>query len=148
MGLSLQANDIIFLDTAPFIYFFERHQDYFPCLEKFFENLYATGAQAITSIITYIELTTLPARSGDQQLVRKYRDYLTYSENISLFPLDLNIADYAVRLRADYGFKTPDAIQLGTALACGSDYIVTNDHDWQRLDQSDVTILLVDELAS
>ena len=54
MGLDFKAGDIIFLDTAPFIYFFERHPDYFPALEMLFDRLYETDAQAITSIITYI----------------------------------------------------------------------------------------------
>ena len=144
MGLDLKSGDIIFLDTAPFIYFFEQHPDYFPALETFFLQLYKTDAQAITSIITYIELTTHPTRQGQTQLVRKYRDYLTNSENISLFPLDLNIADQAVELRARHHFNTPDAIQLGTAIACGADYIITNDRDWRKLEE--IRVILLGEL--
>lgn len=144
MGLKLKSNDIIFLDTAPFIYFFEQHSDYFLGLELFFNQLYATSAQAITSIITYIELTTQPARQGKKQLIRKYRDYLSNSENISLFPLDMTIADHVVELRSQYQFKTPDAIQIGTAVACGADYIITNDKAWQRFDQ--VKVILVGDL--
>jgi predicted nucleic acid-binding protein len=141
MGLEIKSNDIIFLDTAPFIYFFEQHTDYFPALEMMFDRLYERGAQAITSIITYIELTTHPARQGKRQLVRKYRDDLTHSENISLFPLDLNIADHAVELRAKHHFKTPDAIQLGTAVACGADFVITNDKDWQRFEEVQVVMI-------
>ncbi|MFZ0243075.1 MAG: PIN domain-containing protein [Desulfobacterales bacterium] len=144
MGLEIKAGDIIFLDTAPFIYFFERHPDYFPALESLFNQVYTQKVQVITSIITYIELTTHPARSGQTKLVRKYRDYLSHSENISLFPLDMNIADQAVRLRAHYQFKTPDAIQLGTAVACGADYVVTNDIAWQKF--TEVVVLLVTDL--
>ena len=144
MDLDLKAGDIIFLDTAPFIYFFQKHPDYFPAMEMLFNRLYETDAQAITSIITYIELTTHPARQGKSQLVRKYRDYLTNSENISLFPLDLNIADQAVDLRAQHHFKTPDAIQLGTAVACGADYIITNDHNWQRF--KEIRIVMIGDL--
>ena len=109
-----------------------------------FDRLYETGAQFITSIITYIELTTQLARRGKAQLVRKYRDYLLNSENISPFSLDLNIADQAVELRAQHHFKTPDAIQLGTAVACGFDYIITNDKDWQRFEE--VQIVMVGDL--
>jgi len=144
MGLDLKSSDILFLDTAPFIYFFEQHPDYFPALEMMFDRLYKTGAQAITSIITYIELTTHPARQGERQLVRKYRDYLTNSDNISLFPLDLSIADHAVELRAQHHFKTPDAIQLGTAVACGADYVITNDKDWRRFEE--VRVVMIGDL--
>ena len=141
MGIEFKSSDILFLDTAPFIYFFEQHPDYFPALETMFDRLYETGAQAITSIITYIELTTHPARQGEKQLVRKYRDYLTNSENISLFPLDLTIADHAVELRAQHHFKTPDAIQLGTAVACGADLVITNDKEWRRFEEVRVVML-------
>ena len=144
MGLDLKSGDIIFLDTAPLIYFFEQHPDHFAALETFFDQLYKTDAQAITSIITYIELTTHPARRGNNQLVRKYRDYLTNSENISLFPLDIDIADHVVEMRAKYHFKTPDAIQLGTAVACGADYIITNDKAWQKFEE--MKVILVGEL--
>ena len=105
MGLDLKSSDILFLDTAPFIYFFEQHPDYFPAIEMLFDRLYETDAQAITSIITYFELTTLPARQGKKQLVRKYRDYLSNSENISIFSLDMDIADHVVKMRAHYHFQ-------------------------------------------
>lgn len=144
MALKLKAGDILFFDTAPFIYFFEEHPDYFPALEQFFDKLYETGAQVITSIITYIELTTLPARKGERRLVRKYRDYLSNSENISLFPLDMDIADHVVELGAKHNFKIPDAIQIGTAVACGADYIVTNDNAWTRFEE--VNVVLVADL--
>lgn len=141
MDLELKSDDIIFLDTAPLIYYFEQHPDYFPALEKLFDQLYETNAQAITSIITYIELTTRPARLGKIRLARKYRDYLTNSYNISLFPLDIDIADHVVDMRAKYHFKTPDAIQLGTALACGTDYIITNDKAWQKFEEIKVVLI-------
>ena len=65
-----------------------------------------------------MELTTLPARLGNQQLVRKYRDYLSHSENIALFPLDVNIADY----------------------------VITNHLAWRRLEETGVKIILVEEM--
>jgi predicted nucleic acid-binding protein len=56
----------------------------------------------------------------------------------------MNIADQVVELRSEYEFKTPDAIQIGTAVACGADYIISNDKTWQRFDQ--VKVILVEEL--
>jgi len=146
MGLNLKSSDILFFDTAPFIYFFERHPEHYQPLEALFSQLYETGAQAITSVITYIELTTYPARLGESRLVKKYRDYLTNSENLSLFPLNMDIADHVANLRAKHRFKTPDAIQLGTAFACGADYVVTNDKAWQRF--KEVKVVLLSELES
>jgi predicted nucleic acid-binding protein len=89
-------------------------------------------------------LTTLPAHQGEKQLVRKYRDFLSNSENISIFSLDMDIADHVVEMRAHYRLKKPDAIQLGTAIACGADYIITNDKDWRKVEE--IQVLMVGDL--
>jgi len=98
MGITLKNDDIVFLDTAPFIYFFEMHPDYFPALEVFFDQLYET----------------------------------------------VDIADHVVELRATYNFKTPDAIQIGSAVACGADFIITNDKSWQRFDE--IKVIMIEDL--
>jgi predicted nucleic acid-binding protein len=133
--LNLHSGDIVFVDTAPFIYFFENHPDYLPIMQDFFEQVYDVQAQVVTSMVTYIELTSQPVRLGDRRLARKYRDYLCYSENITLLPLDLTIADEVVALRAEYALKTPDAVQLGTALAVAADYVLTNDRQWSQVEE-------------
>ncbi len=56
----------------------------------------------------------------------------------------MNIADHAVDLRARHQFKTPDAIQPGTAAACGADYIITNDKDWLKFEE--IQVILVGDL--
>ena len=135
MTLMLKSGDIVFVDTAPFIYFFENHPDYLPIMQGFFDQVYGVQAQVITSMVTYIELTSPPIRMDDQRLARKYREYLTHSDNVTLLPLDITIADEVVNLRAKYAFKTPDAIQLGTAFAAGADYVLTNDRQWQQVEE-------------
>jgi len=141
MGLVLKNEEIIFFDTSPFIYFFEKHPVFCPRVLAIFEQLYDCNAQIVTSMISYIELTTHPARLGKHDLVNKYRDYMTNSKNMRLFPLDILIADTAIQLRAKYRFKTPDAIQLATAIHCGADYIITNDREWLKLDNLNILLL-------
>ncbi|MCP4297772.1 MAG: type II toxin-antitoxin system VapC family toxin, partial [Proteobacteria bacterium] len=64
--------------------------------------------------------------------------------NISLFPIDLTIAEQTAKFRGQYQIKTPDAIQLATAVSCGVDYIITNDKEWQRV--TDLPIIMIDEI--
>jgi predicted nucleic acid-binding protein len=144
MGLELKIGDIVFVDTAPFIYFFERHPVYFPYVEKLVNNVYSQDARIITSIITLIEVTTLPVRMGNQSLVREYRDYLTKSNHIRMLPIDLIIAQQAGLIRGQYSIKTPDAIQLATAIVSGANHIVTNDFQWKQLTTQN--ILTVSEI--
>jgi len=68
----------------------------------------------------------------------KYQNNLCYSENLSIFPIDVSVADRAVMLRAEYRFKTPDAIQIATALASWADIVntITNDKQWKKIKEA------------
>jgi len=146
MGLKLSNYRQIFLDTSPFIYYFEENPEYINTLTKFWDQIYQYDISVITSIITYIELLTLPEREGNHLLASQYRESLTNSDHISIYPLNLQVADLTINYRADYNLKTPDAIQLATAEICGAEIIVTNDTDWKKIDTKE--IVLVSELIS
>lgn len=49
------------------------------------------------------------------------------NNNLSIVDVDYKIADIASRLRANYNFKTPDAIILATGISMNVDYFITND---------------------
>jgi len=132
------------MDTAPFIYFFEEHPLYIEKLNNLFNSVYTMGIPLITSIVTYIEVLTHPEKTGAKKLAAKYRDSLTNSELVSIYPLNLQVADMTVNFRVKYGLKTPDAIQLATAVVCGADYIITNDREWKRV--RDVRTVILSEL--
>jgi predicted nucleic acid-binding protein len=144
MGLKLQEDNILFLDTAPFIYFFEKEGKFSRAVRVLLDGIYTARAQIITSLITYIEINTVPAKAGDSRMLAKYREYFTNSESVSIHPLNLAIAEESIRFRSEYHLKTPDAIQLATATYCGADYVITNDRDWKQV--KELNIVLVSEL--
>ncbi len=145
MGLTLKKGDVVFLDTSPFIYFFERHPTFFPYVERLFNQVHEQEAEIISSVVTFIEIATLPARLGNQALVEQYRAYFTSSSRVRLLPVDQAIAEQSIALRARYQLKTPDAIQLGTAIACRANCIVTNDRQWKQL--TNQAVLTVEEIG-
>jgi len=144
MGLTLTTGQTVFLDSAPLIYFFEENTQYVEQMDRIFQAVAARQCAVVTSMITYIELLTLPEKMGDRRLAAKYRECLTNSEGFSIYPLNLTVADGAVELRARYGLRTPDAIQLSTAKVCGADYVLTNDRAWKKVPE--LNVVLVDEL--
>lgn len=146
MGLMLKPRQTVFIDTAPLIYFFEDHKSFAPLVAAFLEEVMAKDAQLVTSLITYIELLTLPQRCGNERLASKYREYLTNSDRLSLYPLNVLVADATVHFRVAYNLKTPDAIQLGTAKVCGADYVLTNDRNWGAI--KELPIMMLADLGS
>ncbi len=141
MGLMLKPRQTVFVDTAPLTYLFEDHKTFAPLVGYFLEEAFAKDVQLVTSLITYIELLTLPQRCGHERLSGKYREYLTNSERLSLYPLNVLVADAAVDFRVAYNLKTPDAIQLGTAKVCGADMVLTNDRDWHAVKELSIVVL-------
>jgi len=145
MGIILQENQAVFLDTAPLIYFWEKHTRYYPAIAALFDEIYAKNVQCCVSLITYIEVITFPMKQKQGNIAAKYRNYLTNSRNFQLVPMDISIADRTAWLRSEFGLRTPDAIQLATADICGADYILTNDKAWRKVDRPE-RIILVDDL--
>jgi len=144
MGITLSGCSSIFLDTAPFIYLFEDHPEFGKPVASFLRSCSEKNIAIVTSVVTYIELLTLPTRENKTELVKQYHHLLTESPEITLLPIGLTPAREAVRLRADHGMKTADALQIASAVCHGVDMIVTNDKDWQRI--PDLPIVQVEEL--
>jgi predicted nucleic acid-binding protein len=144
MGLSIETGSKLFVDTAPLIYLIEGEGARAEKVARLLDECIAKNVPWVTSLITYMELLVLPIRKRQTSLAGKYRDFLTNSDQISLRPLDLAVADAAVELRAAHGLKVPDAVQLATAKVSGADCIVTNDRDWRGV--TGMPIVCVDDM--
>jgi predicted nucleic acid-binding protein len=125
--ITLLAGTIVAVDTAPLIYFIEKHPRYLSTIDPFFDALDRGQFRAITSTLTLAEALVLPLRSGDSMLVSEYVNILTNSRNVTMLPVSEAIAARAAQLRADAGIRTPDAIQIATAQVGGATAFVTND---------------------
>jgi len=67
------------LDTAPLIYFIERHPDYIQALRPFFVSLSEGKLHVVTSTVTLLEVLVQPLRRGDEALAHRYNDILLSS---------------------------------------------------------------------
>jgi predicted nucleic acid-binding protein len=118
---------VVGLDTAPLIYFIEKHPTYLPLLLPFFEALERGDIHVVTSTLTLTEVLVHPYRDGNQALAEQYFHTLLNARNLRTVALSAAIAAEAARIRAAYQLKTPDAIQLGTAKEGGATAFLTND---------------------
>jgi predicted nucleic acid-binding protein len=73
------------------------------------------------------EVLVHPLRSGQSSLAAEYLRILSNSRNFVVLPVSDAIAVEAARLRAFHTLKTPDAIQLATAIIGGAASFLTND---------------------
>ncbi len=132
------------LDTAPIIYFVERNPIYVDIMRDFFESVQKGDCSAVTSVISLLEGLVIPIRKNDTNLIQEYYDLLYTSQDIltiSVFPY---IAQEAARLRATYNIRTPDAIQVATAISVEAPFFLTNDARIPSL--PNLKILTLDDL--
>jgi predicted nucleic acid-binding protein len=125
--LNRLAGTIVGLDTAPLIYFIERHPRYLPLVRTFFQSMEAGSFSVVTSALTLSEVLVQPYRKGDMALAAKYSGILLNAPNLKLLPISAEIADEAARIRAASGARIPDSIQLAAAKLGGATAFLTND---------------------
>lgn len=135
---------IIGLDTMVFIYHFEENQIYSPLTFSIFESLEKGNFNAITSILTLLEILVKPKRENNSILTEKYKILLETFPNLQVKILNENIADVASTLRANYNINTPDAIQIATSLEAQADIFITNDTSLKKV--TEIKVLLLSEM--
>ena len=136
---------LVGLDTAPLIYYIETHPTYLPMVDPFFDALGRGEFVAVTSVVTLLEVLVHPIRASDSALADEYRDLLFNSATVSTLDVTPPIAEEAARLRAVYNLRTPDAIQLATAITASATHFLTNDARLKVV--SGIQVLVLDELA-
>jgi predicted nucleic acid-binding protein len=129
------------LDTAPLIYFIERNPTYLSRVYPFFEALDRGDIQAVASTLTLTEVLVHPYKRGDRYLAGQYSNILLSHRYLQTLAVSPEIAIEAAKIRASYGLKTPDSIQLATALTCGATSFFSNDSGLPAIPGLDLILL-------
>ena len=104
----------------------------------------AGALQAVTSVISLVEVLVLPIRFANDVLQKQYTDLLLQSVHFETRAVTVDAAQIAGDLRARYNLRTPDALQVAVAIAAGCQAFLTNDTTLKRV--SEISILVMDEL--
>lgn len=134
---------LVAIDTAPFIYLIEEDPRYLSQVNTLFDQLDAGKIRAVTSELTLLEVLVLPLREKDVALAERYERILSNSKNLTLVAINKAVLRLAAQLRSQYNVRTPDAIQLATAVRANAKRFITND---RRLPKT-VGELVIETLA-
>lgn len=135
---------VVGLDTTPLIYFIEQNETYLELVRAFFQAMSQGEFQVITSTLTLTEVLVHPLRSGNVELAEQYRRIVLDQENLITVPVSVEIAEVAAQLRATQNLRTPDAIQIATAMQGGATFFLTNDARLAVV--PDLEVLILDTL--
>jgi predicted nucleic acid-binding protein len=141
------AGKLVAFDSAPLIYYLEEHPDYLAVVDEMFNAFDRGSARGMTSVLTLLEVMVMPLRKGQQELAKEYGQLLTHAAGITIYPIDAEVCERAAQLRAGYAWlRTPDALQIATAIAKGAALIVSNDQPWKRV--TEIEVMLLKEYAT
>ena len=135
---------VVGLDTSPFIYYIERNPLYIDILRTFFQAVNRGECTVVTSIVSLLEVLVIPIRHGNTNLAQQYRDILLDTNGLTTVLFDQSIAEEAARLRAFHNIRTPDSIQMATAMKTQASFFLTNDIRLPSL--PNLKILMLDDL--
>ncbi len=141
---ALKNISLLAFDTAPLIYFVEANPIYDALVTKIFQGVDGDEIVGVTSVISLCEVLVHPIRNQNTQLKQRYYDILQNSPNFFTKTINSTIAERAVELRAKHNLRTPDALQIATALENNCDAFLCNDKNLQRV--TEVKILILDDL--
>ncbi len=121
----------VYLDSAPLIYLVENVSPY---VEQLTKHLSSENISQVCSDLTRLECRVKPLRDKETALLAAFDTY--FAEIITeTVPLTQVVMDQATKLRAQHGFKTPDAIHLACAVVAKCDLFLTNDKQLQKQDK-------------
>ena len=141
---ALQGISRLAFDTAPIIYFVEANPAYDELVANIFNRVAAGELEGWTSVISLSEVLVQPIVSGRKDLQKRYRELLLNSANFHTLPITAAVAENAARIRAAYGLRLPDAIQIAFAIDAGCQAILCNDHSMRRV--TELQVLILDDL--
>ncbi|MBU4373378.1 MAG: PIN domain-containing protein [Euryarchaeota archaeon] len=127
------------LDTNVIIYYIEEHPVFLKKVEPLIERIVEGKAIGITSYVTLLELLVKPIKEERFDLVEQYKTILM--TQLEMVPLDESVSLRAAELRAKYGIKTPDAIQLASVIFKNGDVFITNDGRLDAVEEINVLTL-------
>jgi len=127
----------ICLDSAPIIYLVEDVLPYVTALEA---RLVVPGTVQVCSELARLECRIKPIRDEAYALLDAFDRYFA-GVVAEIVPLSRPVIDQATLLRAQYGFKTPDAIHLAAAIASECDLFLTNDRHLCRCREMAVEVV-------
>lgn len=126
-----------YLDAAPVIYTVEQVPIYGAAVDA---RVSAANIICVVSDLTRMECRVKPLRVGDTELLQDFDDYFD-GVVVEVVPLTREVIDHATEIRAQYGFKTPDAIHLAAAIVSKCDVFLTNDHRLDRFSAISVEVV-------
>jgi predicted nucleic acid-binding protein len=131
----------LYIDTCCIIYLIEAASPFHATVaRRLVRHSTTPSATLLTSRLARLECRTKPLRDEDAVLLARYETFFG-AQRFRLVDLSPEVIERATDLRAKYGFKTPDALHLATAILENVDVVLTGDRDLEKCAEVPVEVI-------
>jgi predicted nucleic acid-binding protein len=145
-ALARTAGQRVYFDTNAFVYFLDRHPEYFDLVAPFIEAAANGTLLGVTGDAAVAETLVKPYQLDNLPLVASIKAFFHAKDFLSILPHDGETFDLAAQFRARLGMKFIDALHYATAVRAGCKFLLTNDAGIRSTPALEV--LSIKELAS
>lgn len=118
----------VYVDTNILIYLFEGFPEYRHLIQEIADCIDNGDITLFTGEITIAELLVMPFKKNDSKLIHFYTEALNNKDFITLIPTTQKVHLKTAFLRATFPkMKTPDSMQVASAVEGRADVFITND---------------------
>ncbi|MBW1717360.1 MAG: PIN domain-containing protein [Deltaproteobacteria bacterium] len=140
----LKGHQVVALDTMLFIYSMEARRSYIPFLRSIFYCIEKGLTKGVTSTITLTEVLIKPLKDQNIKAVKSYKFLLNNFPNLRMVNIDPQVAEKGAELRARYGIRIPDALQIASGIENQATIFLSNDCNLKKI--KEIEIVLVKEM--
>jgi uncharacterized protein len=131
---------IIYLDSVIVIYYLDAADQFHQLAAQRLAALLAAGDEIAVSDLTRLECRVQPIQQADQQRLAIF-DHFFALPDVHVVPLSTAVYDRATLIRAQYAFRTTNALHLAAAIEAGCGRFLTHDLRLARFTGIPVEIL-------
>lgn len=132
---------IIALDSMVFIYLFDQNEAFVESSEHIIKLAERGKITVVTSIISLVESLSPFKYRDDETAQHTIVNFFYLTPGLHIIEVNREIALVAARLRREYkSLRTPDSLQLATAITYKADSFITNDAKLKTLSLPGLTI--------
>jgi predicted nucleic acid-binding protein len=136
----------LYLDANALIYAVEGPARVREQVLDWIDRCEAADGLAITSDLSRMETRVKPMRLSDRATLDRFETILG-AGNPLIVPLTPDVVESATHIRAEHGFRAPDALHLATAVLERADFFLTSDRRLKRFTQVEVAVLSVEPVS-
>ena len=141
-------NSIVALDSMIFIYLFEYDLRYINKIKPLFDRIESKKIKGVTSVISLLETLSAPKLKDDKEKADIFERFFYETPNLKTVEINKDVAVKASTIRQENrNIRTPDSLQLATAVYSDADYFLTNDIDLKKVKIPFLKILTPSEVV-